>query len=118
MLNKENKSDAGQQHSFTSLNLRKKGSITISRNSYGAQDGCNSDTVTLMTMIMNHAMMTIMATTVMITRRRTVIMATMMIQYNSNGNSDDDDDDNDDDNDDDDDDDDGDHDGREKEKEE
>ena len=92
MLNKENKSDAGQQHSFTSLNLRKKGSITISSNSYGAQDGCNSDTVTLMTMIMNHAMMTIMATTVMITRRTTVIMVTMMIQYNNNGNSDDDDD--------------------------
>ena len=79
VLNKENKSDAGQQYSFTSLNLRKKGSITITSNSYGAQDGCNSDTVTLMTMIMNHAMMTIMATTVMITRRTTVIMVIIMI---------------------------------------
>ena len=79
VLNKENKSDAGQQHSFTSLNLRKKGSITISSNSYGAWDGCNSDTVTLMTMIMNHAMMMIMATTVMITRRTSAIMVIIMI---------------------------------------
>ena len=79
VLNKENKSDAGQQHSFTSLNLRKKGSITISSYSYGAQDGCNSDTVTLMTMIMNHAMMMIMATTVMITRRTSAIMVIIMI---------------------------------------
>ena len=78
VLNKENKSDAGQQHSFTSFNL-KKGSITMSSNSNGARDGCNSDTITLMTMIMNHAMMTIMATTVMITRRPTVIMVIIMI---------------------------------------
>ena len=57
----------------------KKGSITMSSNSNGARDGCNSDTVTLMAMIMNHAMMTIMVTTVMITRRPTVIMVTMII---------------------------------------
>ena len=57
----------------------KKGSITMSSDSNGARDGCNSDTVTLMTMIMNHAMMTIMATTVMITRRTTVIMVIIMI---------------------------------------
>lgn len=57
----------------------KKGSVTMSSNSNGAQDCCNSDTVTLMTMIMNYAMMMIMATTVMITRRTTVIMVTMII---------------------------------------
>ena len=51
----------------------------MSSKSNGARDGCNSDTVTLMTMIMNYAMMTIMAKTVMITRRTTAIMVIIMI---------------------------------------
>ena len=39
MLNKENKSDdAGQQHRFTSFNLKKIAFITMSSNSNGAQD--------------------------------------------------------------------------------
>ena len=51
----------------------------MSSDSNGARDGCNSDTVTLMTMIMNYAVMTIMATTVMITRRTTAIIVIIMI---------------------------------------
>lgn len=38
----------------------------MSRNSNGAQDACNNDTVTKMITIINPAMMTIMAMTVMI----------------------------------------------------
>lgn len=38
----------------------------MSRNSNGAQDACNNDTVRKMITIINHAMMTIMAMTVMI----------------------------------------------------
>ena len=68
----------GNNTALQVLTLRK-GSITMSSNSNGAQDGCNSDTVTLMTMIMNYAMMMIMATTVMITRRTTAIMVIIMI---------------------------------------
>ena len=50
----------------------------MSRNSNGAQDACNNDTVTKMITIINHAMMTIMAMTVMI-RWTMMIVITMMI---------------------------------------
>ena len=50
----------------------------MSRNSNGAQDACNNDTVTKMITIINPAMMTIMAMTVMI-RWTMMIVITMMI---------------------------------------